>query len=278
MSMSTVDQQQQARRYRTVAELVARERAGFSAHRVQEPATPRALTPVAELLRREGFDFGGDNARTVRLPAVTPAAPAASEVAANEAEPAESRRSRAAAIGSAAALFGLTIAGFLAIKPTVDPGLLPGSGDPGGRAGNPPPFERQIAQNTTQLNRGTALTADSDDAPSGPNAALRSTSTPAAPTSTPVAVAPAQDEAQPPADGGTSTVTSTAPPDDGQTTKQPKPPADSGGGTDPGPGDGDRPGEDDSLVGTVDGLLDPVEDAVAPMPDPVVGTVSGLLG
>lgn len=275
--MSTVDKQQGIRQYRTVPELLARERAGFSAHRVAEPATPRALTPVAELLRREGVDFGGDNARTVRLPAVmpAPAAPAADDARdvddADDAAPAESRRSRMAAVGSAAALFGLTVAGFLAIKPAVDPALLPGSGDPNKPGDNPPPYERQITQNTTKLNRAAAPAADADDAPSGSNAALGSRFAPAPPTSTPTAVAPAQDESPEPAGDEPAAATSTPPADNGKTSKPPKPPADGDDGTDPSPGAGDQPEEEA-------GLLDPVEDAIAPVTDPVLDTVSGVLG
>lgn len=139
MSTNAVEHRQTSRKF-TVAELVARER---TATRPVRPAydedEPRAYVPVAELLRREGVTVEGDGEPTAELPAVrlpaplAPAAPIASvtgtgpvhvtDLLRREGELPEERKrrltGRAATVGSAAVLCGLTIAGLVALKPNI---------------------------------------------------------------------------------------------------------------------------------------------------------------
>ncbi|WP_199432977.1 hypothetical protein [Qaidamihabitans albus] len=110
------DRQRSARRY-TVAELLARERATATAippaiGGIDTNDAPREYLPVAHLLRREGVEFAGDSAPTDRFPAAVASAPARQATK-------EGPLARTLTVSRTVALFGLTVAGFIALKPAV---------------------------------------------------------------------------------------------------------------------------------------------------------------
>jgi hypothetical protein len=130
VSTNVVDDRQSATRRYTVAELLARERATSTATSMTDiDEEPREYLPVADLLRREGIEFTAD-APTDRFAAVAgpPRADARTSITsapvALRKEPGKQREktgalARTGAIGRAAVLLGLTVAGLVALKPSV---------------------------------------------------------------------------------------------------------------------------------------------------------------
>ncbi|WP_116040517.1 hypothetical protein [Amycolatopsis palatopharyngis] len=120
MSTNVVDERQGTTRRYTVAELLARERATAAAGVRQDAGSAsQASLPVAELLRREGIEFAGDSAPTDRFEAVAPAAPAALRKQPVAQRERRSGLGRTSTMSRAVVLFGLTVAGLVALKPTV---------------------------------------------------------------------------------------------------------------------------------------------------------------
>lgn len=268
--MNAADQQRNSRGYFTVAELVARERATYAHyHRPREQPRERQLRPVSELLRREGVGFGGEDSPTIQLPSKVNVANLLERENDKPQAATKRRTGRIASISSAAVLCGLTIAGLIALKPTI--GTSP-DGYAGGAGQSPdyaPPAKSDgVKPTTTVLERssnanetgGGASTAtqrtpgDGDAATSGSGSAADSSdsSTQASSTTT----------AQPPKPTTTTSPSEQAPPE-----------------SDDGNNDGDNNGDDDG------GLLDPVTKPVDSVTntadetlDPVTGSISGSLG
>jgi hypothetical protein len=130
VSTNVVDDRQSATRRYTVAELLARERATSTATSMTDiDEEPREYLPVADLLRREGIEFTAD-APTDRFAAVAGPARAEARTSITSAPVALRKESgkqqektgalaRTGAIGRAAVLLGLTVAGLVALKPSV---------------------------------------------------------------------------------------------------------------------------------------------------------------
>lgn len=267
------------RKFLTVAELVARERSTTqqSYPWAQQDRRPRALTPAGELLRREGVRIDGmaDTAPTQQVhvhkllsregelpePMRAKVKPAAKQ------RPEEPRKKqRAAAIGSAAALCGLTIAGLIALKPaTGGHDNASASGEHGGTGSDIAPTK--VSPTTTVLKRasnnqdaqkslGSGGASPQSSAPSAPSSGAAGTPAGGGSTGTPSddqTTTPPSDDPAPPTQSS-----SPKPPDD----EKPKPPPNDGGDD-----------EDDGGGGLLDPILDPVGDLL----DPVKGTVSGTL-
>lgn len=167
MSTNAVDHRQRTSRKFTVAELVARERTATMAVRpTYDDDGPRTYVPVAELLRREGIEYVGDNEPTAEMPAVqspvltAPVGSAAelhvTDLLRREGELPEERKrrlpGRAATVGSAAVLCGLTIAGLVALKPNIALSPVSDAPDDPDRQFSASPGTRQDA--AAELKRG----------------------------------------------------------------------------------------------------------------------------
>lgn len=247
----------------TVAELLARERvAARRVPRDRDYETPRGYLPAAELLRREGIEFAGDESPTEDLPAVTASVPAALRKEARE-QPTKGRALVGSTAMSRIALLGLTVAGLVALKP----GIASTPEDPAPREGG-----RALgAQGGVELNTRTVDTATSR--PGG-----GSTPTTAAP-SAPAEAPEAGSAAAPQTDGHTpdrdAAVTTAAPEPAAPTTTVPQdridPPAPQPQRPAPdGDPDGGDTGDDPRDGGDHGGPLDPVL-------DPVTGAIGGVL-
>lgn len=275
LSTNTVDDRRDGQRRYTVAELVARERTTVQAFRpVYSPTDTATRLSVAELLRREGIEFSGEDSPTVELDSVPvhvnellrrqTAAPATAEASLEApAEDADKPRSkRVAAVAGVAALAGLTLAGLIAIKPQV-------AFTPGGESAAPPGDDNGVSSSTataagggsqpTTLKREPVNTAaesnpqasaPQSDAPAGQAREGGGSTTPVSETTSPVPTS--------------STATSTPPSEDAPPPKEtkPAPPKEDDGG--PGNGDG----------GLLDPVLNPVLDGVV---DPLTGAITGTL-
>ncbi len=273
MTTKAVDHRQSTSRKFTVAELVARERTASVPVRPSYPEDgPRSYVPVAQLLRREGVDFGGDNEPTRELPAVQVPALAANtdvlhvaDLLRREGElPEEKRpRNRATAVSSAAVLCGLTIAGLIALKPSIASSPVSDAPQDADRRFSAAPGTQTAT--TTELKRdggGAAPTTaanllrnDTTDAAS-PAGSRNGTSGGAGTT----AESSGSRSANGASDGSVTQPTSTSTaPGDSSPTSQPSEPAPS---TDEEPPPAEE--EDDETV------LDPVL-------DPVTGAIGGLL-
>lgn len=260
------------RKYFTVAELIARERTATESYPWAKPdRRPRALMPATELLRREGVRIDGiaeqpteqvHVSKLLRRESDEPA-PVKAPV---KRQPDEPRRgTRAAAIGSAAALCGLTIAGLIALKPATPPdGANTASGEHGGSGATP--SQGDVSSTTTVLKRASSNedAAKKRSTPASDPAGGAST-TPGAGSSTPA-------DSAPPADSG-PTQTSTPPPDS-TTTPPPAEEPDEKPTQKPKPSPSD---DDDGGIGGDGGLLDPILDPVNDLLDPLSGSVSGTL-
>lgn len=171
MSTNAVDHRQRTSRKFTVAELVARERTATMAVRpTYDEDGSRTYVPVAELLRREGIEYVGDNEPTAEMPAVqspvltAPVGSAAelhvTDLLRREGElPEEKKRrlpGRAATVGSAAVLCGLTIAGLVALKPNIALSPVSDAPDDPDRQFSASPGTRQDA--AAELKRGGGAT------------------------------------------------------------------------------------------------------------------------
>ncbi|SFB44295.1 hypothetical protein SAMN05216266_111188 [Amycolatopsis marina] len=120
MSTNVADDRQSSTRRHTVAELLARERAEVATGaRPDTDEIPRATLPVVELLRREGIEFAGDSAPTDRFEAVAPAVPVALRKDPGKQRERKGALGRTSTMSRAVVLFGLTVAGLVALKPTV---------------------------------------------------------------------------------------------------------------------------------------------------------------
>jgi hypothetical protein len=255
-------------RFLSVADLVARERPTTATYPAapSRDRRPRALTPATELLNREGVRVRGASAPTeesvhvaklLRREADLPQRP-------------ERKPGRAAAVGSAAVLSGLAIAGLIALKPTTaDPNnLAAGSGTEGKEPGTAPASEGDVSPTTSVLKRSSQTDRDNggkkEQQPAAPQ-------TPDAPGSGNGGIgggAGAGDGSDAPPDP-----TKPTPPTDNPAPQPPpseEPPPTQPPPSTPPPGGG---GDDDQC----DGLLDPVCDIVGGVLDPVTGSVSGTL-
>jgi len=143
------------RDYVTVAELIDRERTPTEDYPWAAPERrPQALTPVTDLLRREGVRIDGlvDEGETLA------AAPQELPSPEDEERPANKRGHKVAAMAGVAALSGLTIAGLIALSPS---GSAPTSNSaaPGGdgtQAGTSPADGGSTAPSSTQLKRASS--------------------------------------------------------------------------------------------------------------------------
>ncbi|MQA60039.1 MAG: hypothetical protein GEU86_00780 [Actinophytocola sp.] len=264
--MNDAYQQRNARGYFTVAELVARERATYAHyHRPRTQPRERQLRPVSELLRREGVGFGGEDSPTIQLPSKVNAANLLERDTDQQETATKRRTGRIASISSAAVLCGLTIAGLIALKPTI--GTTPDS-HAGGAGQSPdyvPPAQSDGMKPTTSVLKrsnntsetgGGSSTATQRPAAEGGNASSGSGS-----ASGSSGQAPSTTTTPPPST--TSAPKPTTPPSSEQA--PPKDSEDSDGGNDDG---------DDNDGGLLSSVTKTADDTL----DPVTGSISGSLG
>lgn len=269
VSMNAADQQRNSRGYFTVAELVARERATYAHyHRPREQPRERQLRPVSELLRREGF--GGEDSPTIQLPSKVNAANLLERENDEQETSTKRRTGRIASISGAAVLCGLTIAGLIALKPTI--GTSP-DGYAGGAGQSPdyaPPAQSDGVKPTTSV-----LERSSDANETGGGASTATQRIPDSGTSSGSGSA-ADTSGSSTEDTSTTTDQPPAP----TTTQQPTtPPSEQ---TPPKDDDGDNSGDDgdDNDGGPLDPVTKPVESVTSTADDELdsaTGSISGSL-
>lgn len=271
--MNGAYQQRNSRGYFTVAELVARERAAYAHYR--RPRTQpreRQLRPVSELLRREGVGFGGEDSPTIQLPSKVNAANPLERDTDRQETATKRRTGRIASISSAAVLCGLTIAGLIALKPTI--GTTPDS-HAGGAGQSPdyvPPAQSDGMKPTTSVLKrsnntsetgGGSSTATQRPAAEGGNAASSGSGSTSG-SSGSASQAPSTTTAQQ-APSTTSTPKPTTPPPSEQAPPE----------SDDGSNDG---GDDGGLLSSVTKPVKSVTETANETLDPVTGSISGSLG
>lgn len=281
LSANRVDGRSPERRY-TVAELVARERATGHRRRSTEAWTESTgAVSVADLLRREGVRFAGEDSPTIELNSLpvhvsellrrTEAVPE-SLTDADEDKPRSRKAVAVGAVGGVAAIAGLTLAGLIALKPqfAFTPGDTAAIGEDGST--NTTVYaegDRSPTGSTTTLSRDYTRTSASTERPGDPAAAGQDQSAAqdqpgggsgnGTRTTTPVS----ENDGSAP---GSTSVPTTTPTDNTEPPKQDKPT----------PPEEEQPddGGDDNGGGLLDPVLDPVLNDVV---DPVVGTITGTL-
>ncbi|MPY80588.1 MAG: hypothetical protein GEV04_19495 [Actinophytocola sp.] len=268
--MNTVASQRNARNYCTVAELVARERAAYTPYRrTRQQDRSHRLQPVTELLRREGVEFEGEDTPTIEMPTtrihVNQLMRRQTEPEQDDRRPEKRRGARLGAVSSAAVLCGLTVAGLIALKPTIASGPADRLADaaPGDRAtsearvGGVQPTST-VLQSTAQQATGGAAQTQSASIGGGVRATQQASepTTAASGPSRTVAPVPAEETQQ------SEPTSPKAPP-----TSQP--PEDNDGG--------DDGSLIDDTVKKLNDTLDPVTEPVEDAADPVTGTISGTL-
>ncbi|MFB9727545.1 hypothetical protein [Haloechinothrix salitolerans] len=285
--MNTVAQQRNARKYCTVAELVARERAAYTPYRrPRQQHRERQLQPVTELLRREGIEFEGEDTPTLEMPTTRIHV---NQLMRREAEPAQSapraargvgtkvdaaagtqsdkrKGGKFGAISSAAVLCGLTVAGLIALKPTTASGPADTLADAAGtgdrvtseaRLGGVQPTSTVLnASNNVDTSQRTTGGGAAQQQSSSIGGGVRATQQASEPTT--AAPGPSRTVAPVPA----------------EETRQSEPTSRQ---SDPSQENEDDGGLIDDTVDTVDDTLDPVTEPVEDTLDPVTGTISGTL-
>lgn len=255
------------RPFYTVAELVARERTATESYpwARREPQRPRALVPANELLRREGVRI--DAVPVEEEPQVHVAKLLHRETELPNSDGKKPRR--IAAVASAAALSGLTIAGLIALNPTGSaPSGNSASGQPDGQQAGGTTSERDdVTPTTSVLKRASNEKADDDATRKAADAGT----TDATGSSTGGGAGDGAGGSQPdsPADTPdqpTGTSSPTPPPSD---SNPPKPPPE------------EEPDDDGGLVGDVVGgvgdAVGGVTDTVGGILNPATGSISGTL-
>lgn len=264
MSTNAVDNRRSAPKRYTVAELIAREGAANRPHRpAYQPAETATMLSVAELLRREGIEFAGEDSPTVELKSVSAPVHVAELLRRASAIDAmdtlhpdgdKPRSKRATAVGGAAALAGLTLAGLIALKPQLaftPGGESPGTGGDGGVNSTAALQPGGGAQPTTTLARATTVSSSSERAIAAAANGAGSGGNTGGHDPDP------DPEPDQPVQVPVSTTTTTAPAP--TTTQTPPPPPEE---TKPTPPEDDDSGDD--------GILDPIL-------DPVTGVITGTL-
>lgn len=286
MSINTVAPQRNARNYCTVAELVARERAAYTPYRrPRQQHRERQLQPVTELLRREGIEFDGEDTPTIEMPTTRihvsqlrqPAAePTQGAARAEQRGDAKAHRQegtkddkrrggRFGAISSAAVLCGLTVAGLIALKPSIASGPADTLADAAGTPGDQTTSEARVGgvqPTTTVLNASNA--ADTSQQATGGGAQQQSSSVGGGVRATQQASEPRT------AAPGPSRTVAPVPSETQRsepTTRQ----------SEPSQENEDDGGLVDDTLETVDDTLDPVTEPVEDTLDPVTGTITGTL-
>jgi len=264
------------RPFYTVAELVARERTATESYPwARREQRPRALVPASELLRREGV-------RIDAVPVEEETQVHVAKLLRREAElpSADGKKSRRiAAVASAAALSGLTIAGLIALNPTSStPNGNSASGVPDGQQVDGTTTERDDVTPTTSVLKRASNEKQADDAK---RKAADAKTTDATGSSTgggagdgaggsqPDSPADTPDQPAPPS----GTNSPTPPPSD---SNPPKPPPDEEEPDNGGPLD-DVVGGVGDVVGGVGDAVGGVTDTVGGVLNPVTGSVSGTL-
>lgn len=273
------------RQYFTVAELVERERTDTESYPWAVPdRRPRALTPATELLRREGVridgasELSGDKMHVDKLLRREAEQPVRDE----------RRPRRTAAIASAAALSGLTIAGLIALSPgNSTPTSNNAAGNPGDPQSGTSPTERgESSPTTTQLKRASnekqdeskqrVRTTDGGSATGASNGGSAGNGTGTGGTGTgggsqPGSTPGSPDQPAPPSNpDGPDSPSPQPPPSDSK--PAPQPPKDEP--QEPNDPVGDLLGGVGDTVGTVG---DTLGDTVGGILNPVTGTISGTL-
>ncbi|WP_034274293.1 hypothetical protein [Haloechinothrix halophila] len=286
MSINTVAPQRNARNYCTVAELVARERAAYTPYRrPRQQHRERQLQPVTELLRREGIEFSGEDTPTIEMPTTrihvsqlrqrgaepTQGAARPERVDAKAGRQAgtkddKRRGGRFGAISSAAVLCGLTVAGLIALKPTIASGPADTLADAAGTPGDQTTSEARVGgvqPTSTVLNASNA--ADTSQRATG-GAAQQQSSVGGGVRATQQASEPRT------AAPGPSRTVAPVPADETQqsepTTRQ----------SEPSQQNEDDGGLIDDTVDTVDDTVETVDDTLDPVTGTITGTLDGMLG
>lgn len=251
------------RPFYTVAELVARERTATESYpwARREPQRPRALVPASELLRREGV-------RIDAVPVEEETQVHVAKLLRREAElpNADGKKSRRiAAVASAAALSGLTIAGLIALNPTSSaPNGNSASGVPDGQQVGGTTTDRDDVTPTTSVLKRASNEKQADDAK---RTAADAKTTDAAGSSTGGGAGDGAGGSQPDSPADT--------PDQPSGTSSPTPPPSDSNPPKPLPDE--EPDDDGGLIGDVGDAVGGVTDTVGGVLDPVTGSISGTL-